>query len=137
MAKMNPHLQFNGRCLEALRFYEKCFNGKINFSMTWGESPMGKEVSSEWAEKIIHASMEFDGQVLSADDAPPGHYAKPQGFQVLVSYQDIPQAERVFKALAEGGDIKMPFAQTFWAVRFGMVVDRFGTPWMINCEGAQ
>ena len=134
MTKMNPHLHYNGTCLEALKFYEKCFDGKITFSMTWGESPAATQVSKDWGKKILHASLEFTGQMLTADDAPPGSYSKPQGFEVLVSFTEMAQAEKVFKTLSEKGEVGMPFAKTFWAKGFGMVVDRFGIPWMINCS---
>jgi len=134
MLKATTHLQFNGNCLEALRFYQKCLGGKITFSMTWGESPAAKSVPARWAKKIIHATFMFDGQTLSADDAPPGYYAKPQGFQVVVGTTEVARAKKVFMALSKGGKVKMPFAKTFWSPGFGMIVDRFGVPWMINCE---
>ena len=133
MAIANTHLHFSGNCLEALQFYEKCFDGKIEFSMTWGESPAAKQVSSDWGRKIIHARLEFDGQMITADDAPPGSSAEMQGFEVCVHYTDVAQAERVFKKLSEKGEVRMPFAKTFWAEGFGMVLDQFGTPWMPNC----
>ena len=137
MSKINVHLHFNGRCLEALQFYEKCLGGKISFSMTWGESPAAKEVSADWGKKIIHASLEFDGHTLSADDAPPGSYAEQQGFEIILSYTDISLAERIFKALSEKGKIRMPFGKTFWAEGFGMVTDQFGIPWMISGPGTE
>ena len=134
MLKANTHLHFNGRCLEAFKFYEKCLGGKITFSLTWGESPAAKQVPAEWGGKIIHASFEFDGQMLSGDDAPPGSYYKPQGFQVVLGATDVAQAEKIFKALSEKGEIRMPFAKTFWSPGFGMMLDQFGTPWMVNCS---
>ena len=137
MSKINVHLHFDGRCWEALQFYEKCLEGKISFSMTWGESPAAKEVSGEWGKKIIHASLEFDGHTLTADDAPPGSYAKPQGFEILLSYADTSAAERVFKALSEKGKVKMPFGKTFWAEGFGMAEDPYGVPWMISGGGLE
>lgn len=133
MAKVNTHLHFDGRCLEALKFYEKCFNGKITFSITWGESPVANDVPAHWANKILHASVEFTNQMITADDAPPGRYAKPQGFQIMVSFLDLSEAEKVFKALSEKGKVGMPFGKTFWAKGFGMVEDQFGIPWMVNC----
>ena len=133
MARLNPHLHFNGNCLEAFKFYEKCFDGKITFSMTWGESPSANDVPKNWADKIIHASLEFDNQMISADDAPPDYGCKAQGFEILVSFLDVKKAENAFKMLSEEGEIRMPFEETFWAYRFGMVTDKFGTPWMINC----
>jgi PhnB protein len=69
-------------------------------------------------------------------DAPPDQYEPPKGFSIAIGLIDLAQAERIFNALAEKGTVQMPLQQTFWAVRFGMVVDRFGTPWMVNCEKA-
>ena len=71
-----------------------------------------------------------------ASDAPPGHYEKPQGFSVALQIKDPVEGERIFNALAENGKVQMPFQETFWATRFGMCVDRFGIPWMVNCEKA-
>ncbi len=134
MPKATTHLHFNGKCLEALKFYAKCLGGKVSFSITWGDSPAAKQAPANWAKKIMHASVEFDGQMLSADDAPPGHYSKPQGFQVMLSYTDLAQGKKAFKALSAKGKVKMPFSKTFWSPGFGMLVDRFGIPWMINCS---
>ena len=78
--------------------------------------------------------MDIGDTVLMASDAPPDFFRPAQGFSVCLSVAEIAEAERVFHALAEGGTVKMPIAETFWAVRFGMLVDRFGTPWMVNCE---
>jgi PhnB protein len=72
--------------------------------------------------------------MLMAADAPPGHYEQPQGFSVSISVDDTAKGESIFNALAESGTTKMPFQQTFWAKGFGMCVDRFGIPWMVNCE---
>jgi PhnB protein len=101
--------------------------------MTWGESPMAKNVPADWAKKIIHSTLTLGDQELSGSDSPREHYQKPQGFSVILSLMDMAEAERIFKALGEKGTIKMPFTETFWAARFGMVTDRFGTPWMVNC----
>jgi PhnB protein len=69
-------------------------------------------------------------------DAPPGRQQKPQGFSVNLGFKDPAEAERIFHALVESGTVTMPFGETFWATRFGMLVDRFGIPWMVNCEKA-
>ena len=71
-----------------------------------------------------------------ASDAPPDHYRKPQGFSVSLNLSDPAEAERIFQALAENGTVQMPLQQTFWAARFGMLIDQFGIPWMINCDQA-
>ncbi len=89
---------------------------------------------AEWGDKIMHARMTVGNQILMASDAPPGRYNKPAGFSVNIGLTDAAEADRVFNALAEKGQVHMPIGETFWAVRFGMLVDQFGIPWMVNVE---
>ncbi|HEX4489120.1 MAG TPA: VOC family protein [Terriglobales bacterium] len=132
--KLNNYLYFNGDCEAAFKFYEKVLGGKINAMMPHAGSPAENSVPKEWAGKILHAHMTIGESVLMASDAPPNHYEKPQGFSINIPAADVAEAERVFKAMSEGGKIVMPIAETFWALRFGMFNDRFGIPWMVNCE---
>lgn len=132
--QINPYLNFNGRCAEAFRFYEQCFGGKLEALMTHGESPMASCVGPDWHDKVIHARLTVGDKVLMGSDAPPEHYRNPQGFCVTINVRQPADAERTFKALAENGSIQMPLQKTFWSPSFGMVTDRFGIPWMINCE---
>jgi PhnB protein len=134
--KLNSYLTFNGQCEAAFKFYEQCLGGKIVTMLSHGDSPIAKQVPSEWHDKILHASLTVGDQVLMGSDAPPEHYEKAKGFSVAISIASVAEAERIFHALAEHGTVQMPIQETFWAVRFGMVVDRFGVPWMINCEQA-
>jgi PhnB protein len=135
--QLNPHLAFNGQCQEAFRFYEKCLGGKVVFMMTYGDSPMADQVTSDWGKKIIHATLALGDQRLTGADEPPEWYKKPQGFSVSLNVGAAAEAERIFHALAENGTVQMPLQETFWALRFGMLVDQFGTPWMVNCgQGA-
>jgi PhnB protein len=129
-----PHLHFRGNCAEAFRFYAETLGGKIVFAMTYGESPAGAETPRDFRDKIIHARLDFGGQFLLGCDAPPDRFQTPQGFNVMAAIDQPDDAERAFKALSDGGTITMPFGETFWAKRFGMCTDRFGIPWMINCE---
>jgi|SRR5580704_7750692 PhnB protein len=131
--KVIPNLSFNGQCEEAFKLYEKCLGGKITYMMTWGDSPMAGETPPEWGKKIMHTTLALGDSVLQGADSP-GQYFKPQGMTLSINLSDGEQAERVFATLAEGGSVQMPLAETFWALRFGMLVDRFGTPWLINCE---
>lgn len=131
---LNPYLYFNGQCEEAFKFYEKCLGGKIIFMMTWEGSPMASQAPPGWANKILHAGLALDDGVLEGCDAMPGEYKKPQSFCVMLKPKGTAEAEGIFHALAEDGTVKIPIAETFWALRFGMVVDRFGMPWLINCE---
>ena len=132
--QLNPYLLFNGQCEAAFKFYEQILGGKIEAMMTHAGTPAEKQVPPEWRDKILHARMNVGNELLMGSDAPPGRYEAPKGFSVSLQLKDVAKAERIFNALAENGKVQMPFQQTFWAVRFGMLVDRFGTPWMINCE---
>ena len=132
--QVNAYLLFDGRCEEAFRFYEKCFRGKIIAMLTHKGTPAEAHVPAAWIDKILHARLDIGDQVLMASDAPPGRYEKPAGFSVSLQVKDPAEAERLFNALAEKGEIRMPLEKTFWSPRFGMLVDRFGIPWMINCE---
>ena len=129
----NPYLTLDGQCEAAFQFYEQCLGGKIVTMMTYGDSPMAEQAPPGWRQKILHATFALDGQTLGGADVPPEYYQKAQGLSVALNLNDAAEAERVFQALAEEGMVQMPLQQTFWAARFGMLVDRFGTPWMINC----
>ena len=132
--KITPYLTFNGRCEEAFKFYEKCLGGKILMMMTYGDSPEGAKTPTELRNRILHVTLTLGDQILQGSDAPPQYYSKPQGFSVSIGLKDPVEAERIFKAMAENGKVQMPFQETFWAQRFGMLIDRFDIPWMINCE---
>jgi PhnB protein len=132
--QVNTYLIFNGQCEAAFKFYERCFGGKIEAMMTHAGSPAEAQAPPEWRDKIMHARLVVDGQVLMGSDAPPGHFEKPQGFSVSLGMKDPAEAERIFQTLAENGKVQMPLQKTFWAQSFGMLVDQFGVPWMVNCE---
>ncbi len=132
--QLNPYLNFNGQCETAFKFYEQCLGGKIEATMTYGESPMAEQTPPEWRNKIMHASLIVGDKVLMGADSPPDRYEEPKGLSVLLGIDAPAAAERIFHALAENGMVQMPIQETFWAARFGMVVDRFGIPWMINCD---
>jgi PhnB protein len=132
--KLNPHLSFGGQCEDAFQFYERCFGGKILTMLTYGNSPMAEQVPPEWRGKIAHATLTVGDNVLMGADVLPDQYERPRGFQVLLGIDDPADAERVFQALSENGTVHMPLQKTFWALRFGVLVDRFGVPWEINCE---
>lgn len=134
--QLNPYLSFNGQCGAAFKFYEKCLSGKLATISTFGESPMADQVPPEWHNRIIHARLLVGDNLLMGSDNPPGQEEETKGFSVALGVEDPAEAERVFNALAEKGSVKMPLQETFWALRFGMLVDQFGIPWMINCEKA-
>ena len=136
--QINPYLHsFNGRCEEAFKFYEQCLGGKIVALYTFGDSPMACDTPTEMQNKIMHARLVVGSNVIMGSDSPPEYFEKPQGFSVNLSVETPVEAERIFEALAEKGTIRHPLAETFWAVRFGMLVDQFGIPWMVNCEKTQ
>jgi PhnB protein len=132
--KLYPHLSFSGECEAAFQFYAQCFGGEIITMLAYGNSPMAEQAPPEWRGKILHATLSFGDNVLAGSDSIPGQYERPKGFQVLLGVDDPADAERIFNALAENGTVLMPIQQTFWARRFGVLVDRFGIPWEINCE---
>jgi PhnB protein len=129
-----PYLNFNGQCEAAFKFYEQVFGGKIEMMMSHGDSPIAEHVPPEWHKSIMHARLSVGDQVLMGSDAPPDRFETARGLWVSIVLDDVAVAERIFNSLAENGTIQMPFEETFWAARFGMVIDRFGTPWMLNCE---
>ncbi len=130
---LNAHLMFNGECKAAFEYYERCFGGKIITMITWGESPMKDQAPEGAYDRILHASLKVGENVLLGADAPSRDYQQPQGFYIALGIDDAAEAERIFYALAKNGTVQMPLQQTFWATRFGVVVDQFGIPWEINC----
>ena len=132
--QLNAYLLFKGNCEEAFKFYEKLLGGKIEAMMPHEGTPAGNSVPAEWRKKIIHARMVVGGQIIMGSDAPPDHQQKPQGFSINISVEDPAEGKRLFDALSESGKVNMPYGETFWAKGFGMLVDRFGIPWMVNCE---
>jgi PhnB protein len=134
--QLTPYLNFDGQCAAAFKFYEQLFGGKILFLQTFGESPAKDQTPAEWQGKVMHATLAIGNQQLMGSDAAPPHFEKAQGITIAINLASTTDGERIFAALAEGGVVKMPFEKTFWSPGFGMVVDRFGTPWMVNCETA-
>ncbi|HXD29681.1 MAG TPA: glyoxalase/bleomycin resistance/extradiol dioxygenase family protein [Pyrinomonadaceae bacterium] len=133
--KLNPYLNYNGQCAEAFKFYEQALGGKITFMMTWGESPMAQEFPNE-GNRIMHATLAIGESLLMGADVPADSYQTPQGISVSLHIKDTEEGARIFNALAEGGAVQMPFEKTFWAAGFGVCTDRFGIPWLVNCEEA-
>jgi len=128
------YLSFDGQCEEAFKHYERVLNGKILMMMSGSDAPAGVHMPPEFAKRIMHARLEVGTALLMGGDAPSGRPSKPQGFCSSIHIDDPIEAERIFKDLGQGGQVTMPMAETFWARRFGMLTDRFGVPWMINCE---
>lgn len=122
---------FDGNCREAFEFYRNTFGGQISFMQTIGESPMASSMLPETHGRIMHVTLQIGDQVLQGADAP-GQFTKPAGFCVALHWDDVVDGRRVFDALAQKSLVQMPFQATFWAQGFGMLVDQFGTPWIVN-----
>ncbi len=134
--RADPYLFFDGQCETAFSFYHQRLGGEIAAMHKYEGSPAADQVQPEWRDKIMHARLQVGDVVLMGSDSPPGMFKQPQGMDVSLQAGDAAEAERVFAALAEKGTVRMPIAETFWAVRFGMLVDQFGIPWMVNCDKA-
>ena len=130
--QINPYLFYNGNCEAALKFYEKTLGAKIEAMLTYEGGPDEMQIPPDYKKKVMHAKITIDGEVIMASDAPPGHFNPPQGFSVSLQVEDPTDAERRFKALSEGGKVNLPFGKTFFSKGFGMCVDQFGIPWMVN-----
>jgi PhnB protein len=129
--RLNPYLSFDGRCREAFEFYQKALGGKIPFVQTYGDSVMAESVPPEERHRIMHATLHIGDQVLQGADAP-GEFTKPGGFCVAIHFDDVAEGKRAFDALASDGTVRLPFQSTFWAKGFGMLIDQFDIPWIVN-----
>jgi PhnB protein len=129
--QLNPHVNFNGNCEEAFKFYEKHLGGKIEVLMRYEGTPAMGMTPAGWNNKVIHGRIAIGGTTLMGADAPPGRYDAPKGASISLSVTSDAEADRIFGALSEKGTAPMPIQETFFATRFGMVVDQFGIPWMV------
>ena len=132
--QLNPYLTFNGKCEAAFKFYEQVLGGKIEMLQRFRGTPAAEMAPPEAQDNILHVSMTVDGMSLMGSDAPGEYYTKPEGFSVSLGISDPAEAERIFNALSKNGTVKMPLQQTFWAQRFGMCIDQFDIPWIVNCQ---
>ena len=132
--QLNPYLFFDGDCEAAFTFYAQTLRGEIEMLMHYGDAP-GGDGNPAIGDRVIHVCLKFGEQRLMGSDAcPPQHpYTRPEGFSVCVNVETVAEARRIFDAFAEGGAVFAPLDKTFFAEAWGMLVDRFGIPWMINC----
>jgi PhnB protein len=136
MTQAIAYLGFDGNCAEAMRFYEQALHGKLEVMMSGADSPIATQMPKAFAHRILHARLVLPGGgMLYAGDSP-GHvpYEGIKGVSIAVDYDTVGEAEQVFSALAAGGQVSMPMQSAFWAKRWGMLTDRFGTPWIVNGE---
>lgn len=130
--KLNTYVNFAGTCAEAFRYYEKHLGGRVGMMMTHGQAPDQSQVDPEWKHAVLHARISLGGTELMAADIPN---AEPMRSAYLtLSVDSDPEAERIFDALSDGGQVLMRMEETFFASRFGQVRDRFGINWMILHE---
>jgi len=135
--KLNTYLNFDGDCKAAFEFYAQLLRGNITRTMTFGEAPGCEGISPESSDKIMHVCLMVGDDMLMGSDCMPGFpFRDVSGAYVTIKVDDPAEADRVFAALAEGGKVEMPIQETFWSKRYGITVDRFGVPWMVNCEQA-
>lgn len=131
---LNTYLHFNGNCEAAFKYYEQVLGGRIEMKSTYGESPAGAQSPDAMKNKIIHARIRIGDTLVMGSDAPSERFSPPQGFSLSLGVATAEEAEKRFAALSEGGQVRMPLTESFFAQRFGMLVDKFGVPWMVNCE---
>ena len=132
--QMSPYLNFRGDCEAAFSLYERCLGAQVGAIFRYAGTPMAGDVAADWSNKVMHGSVSVGGQLLQGCDLPPDRYVEPKGFSLSIQPESTAEAERIFAELAADGTVVMALERTFWAARFGMVVDRFGIPWLINCE---
>ena len=132
--EVSAYISFNGDCEAAFQYYEEVLGAKPGLLFRYADSPMIDVVPEGWGNRIMHGSIRIGGKLLEGADVPPDRYEKPQGFSLALNVPNPDEAERLYEKLGEGGKVMYTIAKTFWSERFGMVVDRFGIPWMINCE---
>jgi len=134
MTSFNAYLMFDGTAAQAMPFYRSILGGKLDV-MTFGQAPDMEtdKMSPATAARVMHAMLSFEGGQLMASDTMEGQpFEGMKGFSLTINTITAAEAEKFFAALAEGGQVTMPIGPTFWAERFGMCTDRFGTPWMVN-----
>lgn len=134
---VSPYLTFNGECEAAFRFYAECLGGTVGEVFRYGGSPMADQAPPDWKDKVMHTTLELGHLVLMGADIAPPRYEEPKGFSLSVQLASTADAERIFRQLSTNGRIVMPLEKTFWAARFGVLTDRFGISWLINCDGSE
>jgi PhnB protein len=134
--EMSPYLSFCGNCEAAFSFYQRCLGGKLGAVFRYRGTSLADQVPADWQDKVMHATLSVGGQVVAGADIAPDHYEQPKGISLSLQVRCIADAERIFRELATDGIVVTELEPTFWAARFGVVRDRFGIPWLINCDGS-
>jgi len=133
MPVLDTYLFFDGQCAEAMRYYERTLGGRLEAVLTYGDSPEPQQCPPGAKDLVMHTALKLGDRTLMASDVPPSMGPKPMaGFALSLAYPSTEEARRIFDALSQGGSVTMPMTKTFWADSFGMLVDRFGTAWMVS-----
>lgn len=131
---LSSYVSFKGDCEDAFRFYEEVLGATRGLVFRYADTPMVDAIPAGWDTKVMHGSIRIGDRLLEGADVPPASYEAPKGFSLSLNVATPEEAERIFAALAVGGRIQYPIEKTFWSERFGMTIDQFGIPWMVNCE---
>lgn len=132
--KIIAYVNFDGDCREAFERYANIFGARIDMMLSVADTPAAPSFPPERQNQIMHARLSIGGATLMGSDWLMGPASKIQGATVSLNVNSVDEAERIFAALAEGGTVTMPLQKTFWAEQFGMLTDKSGVPFMINCE---
>lgn len=130
--ELHTYLNYGGNCAEAFRFYEKHLGGKILMMMTHDQNPGPSDIPPEWKNAVLYANMSIGGTNLMGSDVPPDRFAPMRSAYLSLTVDSTEEAERIHALLSDGGEIFMPMQETFFAFRFSMLRDKFGTSWMIS-----
>lgn len=130
--QLNAYLAFRGDCEEAFTFYAECLGGTVGQLFRYGGTSFMEQAPAGWENKVVHGSLTVGDQIFMGADVTPDKYEPPKGFTLSLHLDTASEAERVFGLLSRDGRITMPLEKTFWAERFGTLIDRFGMPWVIN-----
>jgi PhnB protein len=133
---LSPYLFFDGTCRAAMTAYADILGGEIVMTMTFGDAPPDADMPDVPGDLIMHMTLQLGTQMLMASDDVPGRYTPPAATHVMASLPDVAAARTAFERLAEGGEVRMAFAPTFWSAGFGVLRDRWGQLWMIGVDGA-
>jgi PhnB protein len=129
--QVQPYLFFDGRCDEAIEFYKKAIGAKVGMLMRWKDSPDKSMCTASNADKVMHAQFQVGETAILASDGRNSGQPKFDGFALTIAVQNEAEADQMFGALGEGGQVTMPMSKTFFSPRFGMLADKFGVHWMI------
>ena len=129
--QLHTYLNYGGNCEPAFRFYEQHLGGRLVMLMRHGDQPGGSSMPADWQDKVLHAHLEIAGTVLTAADVPADRFQPMRSAYLALTLDSAEEAERIYALLEEGGQVFMPIAETFFAHRFAMLRDRFGTSWMV------